>query len=182
VTTRQGRFEAALVHFDACLALRPTFVPALLNAGSVHTIVGHRDRAVTHYRATLTALVQAHGLNVTTPPPTLKLGIVLGWLQQVIMRAFSPVPVGNDDDPAHVAPVLQMFLDNLARVDHSQLHLGLGMQLMEFGAFGESLRHIQEGLSLQVRGRRWGFCWLCDWGVQWVRGWVRDWACVLLGG
>jgi tetratricopeptide (TPR) repeat protein len=150
VNARQGRFEDALRHFDACLALHPDFFPALLNHGSVLMVIGRGDRAVASYRAALAVLVRTHGEAVTTPPPNLRPGSVLGWLQRVVMRSFARVPVGNADDPAGVAATLHMYLGHLARVDYAEQHLSLGMELQEFGAFEESLRHIQAGMALQV--------------------------------
>ena len=53
VLVGEGRFDAALSHFETALRIRPDFVKAYVNVGMAHAALGHADRAGAAYERAL---------------------------------------------------------------------------------------------------------------------------------
>jgi tetratricopeptide (TPR) repeat protein len=169
---RRGRFRDAARAFEAALYIRPSYFPAMHALGSVHLIEGDIDGAMRMYGGSIRLLEEAGvlpprdddkdkdkekdrdddaagGKGLAKGPGAAMSGETLkAHLIAHVLRVCA-LPTGpSAPDAATTGRSLRTFLHRLQTLDLAAFHRGVGLRLLDAGAFEEGVRHLRRAIAL----------------------------------
>lgn len=153
VYTRRSLLRDAVASYETALYFRPDHIPTVHVLGSLHIVSDDIEKGI-HFYTTVVSKLQEAGIieqaadadRDTSKAPAEGVERFKDHLIAHILRAFT-VP-SHTVDLQWLGRSLSTFLKRLHTLDLAAFHRGLGLKLLDTGAFAEGIAHLRQAIAL----------------------------------
>lgn len=148
--TRMGKFEEAVQAHQNALHVNHSFIPAMFHLGSLFFIQGDITQGIYWYGISIERLEEQYdiNLNVSAVKETSEELELQRHMKHYLLSIFQADPTLHREI-GRLALTLKAFVENFHHLDISELHLRLGLDLINIGAFDQGILHLQESIGMK---------------------------------
>lgn len=143
-----GKFAEAVQTHQNALHVNHSFIPAMFHLGSLFFIQGDINQGIYWYSICVERLEEQFDIVANSTLPESDELTLQRDMKRYLLNIFQSDP-SMHKEVDQLASTLKAFVENFHHLDISELHLRLGLNLMNIGAYDQGLLHLEESIGMR---------------------------------